>query len=472
MRMIAERIGAMASIRTETATAHQRRLGGLSARRNFREYGMLLALVVIMVFFQIMTDGVLLKPLNLTNLFLQNSYIVIMALGMLLVIVSRPHRPVGRLGRRLHRRAGGGDDGATTASPGRCRSILLCLMVGAVIGAAQGYWIAYWRIPSFIVTLAGMLVFRGLTLWLLNGRVGRAVPQALPARSSPASSPTVFGAPTGLNLTGARCSAAVAAAALIWGGRARPRQGRRATPRSRSPSPSSCCKNGVIAVAIVFIAYLLATCRGLPNVLITMAVLIVAYTFVTNKTTIGRRIYALGGNEKAAKLSGIKTDRLIFLVFANMGVLAALAGLIFAARLNTATPKAGVGFELDVIAACFIGGASASGGVGHDRRRGDRRLHHGRDEQRHVDHGHRHRLPAGDQGPGAARRRDLRRLQQVQVALVQVALGARHPPPGPAGPVKRKRQPWRSNPPHGRAVCARRNGSAAPARTTSTIAAG
>ncbi|MCO0638024.1 sugar ABC transporter permease, partial [Lutimaribacter sp. EGI FJ00014] len=123
-------------------------------------------------------------------------------------------------------------------------------------------------------------------------------------------------------------------------------------------------KNGLIAAAIVFLSYMLATYRGFPNVLITMAVLTAAYTFLTNSTTVGRRIYALGGNEKAAKLSGIPTERLTFLTFANMGMLAALAGLIFAARLNTATPKAGVAFELDVIAAVFIGGASMSGGVG------------------------------------------------------------------------------------------------------------
>ena len=123
-------------------------------------------------------------------------------------------------------------------------------------------------------------------------------------------------------------------------------------------------KNLVFAAAIIYFSYLLASYNGLPNVLIIMFVLIVGYTFVTNRTTIGRRVYAVGGNEKAARLSGIKTERVSFYAFVNMGVLAALAGLIFAARLNTATPKAGLGFELDVIAACFIGGASASGGVG------------------------------------------------------------------------------------------------------------
>jgi len=123
-------------------------------------------------------------------------------------------------------------------------------------------------------------------------------------------------------------------------------------------------KNLFFAAIILFFSYLLSTYKGLPNVLIVMAVLIVVYDFVTNRTTVGRRIYALGGNEKAARLSGVKTQRLAFLTFVNMGALAALAGLVFAARLNTATPKAGLGFELDVIAACFIGGASASGGVG------------------------------------------------------------------------------------------------------------
>jgi putative multiple sugar transport system permease protein len=123
-------------------------------------------------------------------------------------------------------------------------------------------------------------------------------------------------------------------------------------------------RNSVFAVLLVALSWLLASYKGLPNVLIIMFALMVAYDFITSRTTIGRRIYALGGNEKAARLSGVRTERLAFYTFVNMGVLAALAGLVFAARLNTATPKAGLGFELDVIAACFIGGASASGGVG------------------------------------------------------------------------------------------------------------
>jgi putative multiple sugar transport system permease protein len=130
------------------------------------------------------------------------------------------------------------------------------------------------------------------------------------------------------------------------------------------PAPLFALRHAALSSAIVALSWLMASYKGLPNVLIIMAVLTVAYDFVTHRTTLGRRLYALGGNEKAARLSGIRTERLAWLSFVNMGVLAALAGLMFAARLNTATPKAGVGFELDVIAACFIGGASASGGVG------------------------------------------------------------------------------------------------------------
>jgi putative multiple sugar transport system permease protein len=345
----------MASIPDTQGTAS----AGGHLKANFREYGMLLALVVIMAFFQYMTNGVLLRPLNLTNLFLQNSYIIIMALGMLLVIVS------GHIDLSVGSVAGfiGGLAGVLIVRNGFpvVPTILLCIMMGAAIGAAQGYWIAFWRIPSFIVTLAGMLVFRGLNLAMLKGESVGPFPKSFQLLSS-GFVPDILGGAGGLNLT-ALVLGCGAAAALVWGAvRARAKAVRYAAVEE--PFSFFLLKNGVIAFAIVYITYLLATARGLPNVLITMAVLIAAYTFVTKKTTIGRRIYALGGNEKAAKLSGIKTGRLVFLVFTNMGMLAALAGLIIAARLNSATPSAGVSFELDVIAACFIGGASASGGVG------------------------------------------------------------------------------------------------------------
>lgn len=325
---------------------------------NVREYSILIALVVIMIFFQVMTDGTLLRPVNLTNLFLQNSYIIIMALGMLLVIV------MGHIDLSVGSVAG--FIGALAAvmlvnwQLPTVVVIVLSLAAGIGIGALQGYWIAYWRIPSFIVTLAGMLVFRGLTLWLLAGQSVGPFPKGFQLLST-GFIPDLLGSGKP-NLT-AFVLGALAAAAILWLS-VRSRAKRQKYGIEDEPTPVFIAKNLLVTAAFLYISWLLATYRGLPNVLITMAVLVSAYMFLTTSTTVGRRVYAIGGNEKAAKLSGIATERLTFLAFCNMGMLAALAGLIFAARLNTATPKAGVGFELDVIAAVFIGGASMSGGSG------------------------------------------------------------------------------------------------------------
>lgn len=334
--------------------------GGFGAylKSNLREYGILVALVLIMAFFQVVTDGTLMRPVNLTNLILQNSYIIIMALGMLLVIV------IGHIDLSVGSVAGfiGALAAVMLVHWGLPTIVVvpLCLAAGAAIGAAQGYWIAYWRIPSFIVTLAGMLVFRGLTLWLLAGASVGPFPKSFQALST-GFVPDLFG--VGKPNVTAILLGCVAAGVILWQAmRARARHTRYGI--EEEPFAVFAVKNGLIAAALVYLSWLLATYRGLPNVLMTMAVLVAAYAFLTSSTTLGRRIYATGGNEKAARLSGIRTERLTFLTFCNMGLLAALAGLIFAARLNTATPKAGVGFELDVIAAVFIGGASMSGGSG------------------------------------------------------------------------------------------------------------
>jgi len=327
-------------------------------KTHFRDYGMLLSLLVIMLFFQVVTNGTLLRPLNLTNLVLQNSYIVIMALGMLLVIVAgHIDLSVGSIvgfvgGLAAMMMVRWGFDPVTTT--------IACLVVGGLIGAAQGYWVAYFKVPSFIVTLAGMLVFKGLTLALLGGMSVGPFPVVF-QRLSSGFIPDVFGG-EGFNYTALFLGTASVAAIIYFSFRSRANQLKHAV--ETAPFGLFLFKNGLLAVLVIAFCYLMATYRGLPNVLVIMAVLIALYAFVTNRTTVGRRVYALGGNEKAAKLSGIKTERLTFLTFVNMGVLAGLAGLIFAARLNTATPKAGLGFELDVIAAVFIGGASATGGVG------------------------------------------------------------------------------------------------------------
>ncbi|MDQ0015919.1 putative multiple sugar transport system permease protein [Variovorax boronicumulans] len=327
-------------------------------KNNLREYGMLISLVAIMVLFQVLTDGTLLRPLNLTNLLLQNSYVVIMALGMLLVIVA------GHIDLSV---------GSVCGFIGALAAVLMVeyewhfiptaiisIVAGAVIGAAQGWFVAFRKIPSFIVTLAGMLVFKGLTLALLAGQSVGPFPVEF-QRLSSGFIPDPLGGDT-LRTT-SLVVGALAAAALVFF-KLRGRAKLKAHGMEQEPYAFFLVKNLFFAAIILFFSYLLSTYKGLPNVLVVMAVLIVVYDFVTNRTTIGRRIYALGGNEKAARLSGVKTQRLAFLTFVNMGALAALAGLVFAARLNTATPKAGLGFELDVIAACFIGGASASGGVG------------------------------------------------------------------------------------------------------------
>lgn len=328
-------------------------------KNNLREYGMALSLFAIMVFFQVVTDGTLLRPLNLTNLVLQNSYIVIMALGMLLVIVT------GHIDLSVGSVAGfvGAVAAVLMVRLGMhfVPATLICLAVGGAIGAMQGYWVAYFKIPSFIVTLAGMLVFKGLALALLQGQsVGPFAPEF--QKLSSGFIPEAFPGVGVLYPTTLAIGLALAAGLVYLSFKARSRHEQHGI--EVEPYGLFVAKNLVFAGLLTYVAYLISSYRGLPNVLVIMALLIALYGFVTRRTTIGRQVYAVGGNERAAKLSGIKTERLTFLTFVNMGVLAALAGLIFAARLNTATPKAGLGFELDVIAACFIGGASAYGGVG------------------------------------------------------------------------------------------------------------
>ena len=349
---------------SDTSTQRAQPGFGEYFRKNIREYGLLIALVAIMLFFQFITGGVLFRPVNITNLVLQNSFIIIMALGMLLIIVA------GHIDLSV---------GSIVAFVGGVSAVMLvkwdwhyalvvplCLAIGGLAGAAQGYWIAYQKIPSFIVTLAGMLVFRGLTYLVLSNRPLGPFPKEFGILS------TGF-VPDFLSFTDPSTSliknyvALIAVLILVglaiyYGIRNRQTNERHGT--ENEPFAFFVSQMVVISVIAIFLGFQLATYRGLPNVLVVMGVLIAFYTFMTNKSTIGRRIYAMGGNEKAAKLSGINTERLTFYTFINMGVLAALAGMIIAARLNSATPKAGVGIELDVIAACFIGGASASGGVG------------------------------------------------------------------------------------------------------------
>jgi putative multiple sugar transport system permease protein len=363
-------------------TAKGPRVAISSLTSNLRDYGLVLALIAIMVFFQFTTNGTMFKPLNISNLVQQNSFIIVMALGMLLVIVA------GHIDLSVGSVAG--FSGALAAmmmviwplgfASNPLVASIICLIVGAGIGAAQGYWIAYHRIPSFIVTLAGMLVFRGLCQALLGGgsSVG-PLPDSFKQLSSGfipdiigtltlipptinAAGKTIVGSGLSLHMT-TLVIGIVGVVLYVFVG-LRSRSTREQRGYKAEPFALFAVKTLVVAALVLFLVFQFASYKGLPVVLLVMSVLIGLFIFVTQMTTIGRRVYAMGGNIKAAQLSGIRTERLTLFVFINMGVLSALGGLIIAARQGQAVPAAGLGSELDVIAAVFIGGASAMGGVG------------------------------------------------------------------------------------------------------------
>jgi putative multiple sugar transport system permease protein len=326
-------------------------------KANIRDYALLLSLLAIMIFFQFTTGGTLFKPVNVTNLILQNSYIVIMALGMLLIIVAgHIDLSVGSVS---------GFVGAVAAvmmvnwKVDPFSTVAACLALGAIIGGAQGYLVAYYKIPAFIVTLAGMLVFKGLALTVLGGASVGPFPKEFQLLSSGFVPDFTSGS---INWLAVLIGGVVTAAIVYFNFKERREQQEHGL--AEEPDMIFYGRNLLIAVAFVGFSLLMASYKGLPNVLIVMFTLIALFVFITTRTTFGRRVYAMGGNEKAAKLSGVNTERMTFYIFVIMGALAALAGLIFAARLNVATPKAGLGFELEVIAACFIGGAAVTGGVG------------------------------------------------------------------------------------------------------------
>ncbi|WP_333777393.1 multiple monosaccharide ABC transporter permease [Streptomyces sp. IBSBF 3136] len=327
-------------------------------RRNMRQYGMLIALGLIVVLFAIWTDGDLLLPRNASNLVLQNSYILILAIGMMLVIIA------GHIDLSV---------GSLTAFVGAFAAVLtvqhglswpvalvLCLLVGAVAGSVQGYLIAYLGIPSFIVTLAGMLLFRGLTEILLKGQTLGPFPDGLQKLGN-GFLPEVGPDTNYHNLT--LLLGLVLIAAVVWQ-EVRDRRRQQEFALDVLPTRLFLLKLTALVAAILMLTLLLASYKGAPIVLIILGALVVGYGYVMRNAVFGRHIYAIGGNLPAAKLSGVKDKKVTFYVFLNMGVLAALAGLVVAARLNAASPKAGVNFELEAIASSFIGGASMSGGVG------------------------------------------------------------------------------------------------------------
>lgn len=324
----------------------------------FSQYSMIIILVILLIAFQFMTGGIFLRPLNITNLVLQNSHILVLAAGMLLVVLlGHVDLSVGSVMAFV-----GAIAGVMMVNHGMSPwiAVPVCLLIGAIIGAWQGFWVAYVGIPAFIVTLAGLLMFRGLTQVVLGGQSLAPFPvvfQKIATGYLPdvtdGSSIHILSMLIGVILT-----------VILVYGQWRARQRRQKNLFEVESVNSFTMKAIFTAVVMMGMTYIFASYSGYPVVLIILGVIVAVYGFLTNKTVVGRQIYATGGNKKAAELSGIKTSKITFWVFVNNGGMAALAGLIMAARLNAATPQAGTSLELDAMAAVYFGGASTSGGVG------------------------------------------------------------------------------------------------------------
>ncbi len=323
--------------------------------------GIFIALVAVVLFFTVTTNGILLRPQNISNLIVQNGYILVLAIGMVLVIVAgHIDLSVGSVAAFI-----GAVSGVFAVHWGLpwWLAILLSLAVGALVGAWQGFWIAYVGIPAFIVTLAGMLIFRGLALVVLgNANIG-----SFPAEYRAIGNGFInFPIETGLRAQIDPITLIIGAVAIVGliVQQVRTRRGRVSYAQEVEPLGWFVAKMVFVVVGVGLFTYALSVYKGIPVTLIVLAVLVLIYGILQNRSVIGRHIYAIGGNRHAAELSGIKTRQVDFFLFVNMGVLAALAGMIFTARLNLAGPKAGDGFELEAISAAFIGGAAVQGGVG------------------------------------------------------------------------------------------------------------
>ena len=348
-----------AGARTDPDGAARRRLPV-----NLRQSGIYLAFALIIAFFTVLTDGALLQPQNISNIIVQNSYILILAIGMILIIIA------GHIDLSV---------GSVVAVTGAIAAVLMVdlhlawplalavtLLAGAAIGAWQGFWIAYFGIPAFIVTLAGMLLFRALTLTVLGNQGIGPFPDAVRTLSN-GFTPGYLGN-VGLGpLGGADLLSLLVGLAVVTGlilVQWRDRTARIGYRQTVAPLPLFVLKLLLAAGVILTIVVQLARFKNLPWVLVLLATLVLGYSLLTSRSVFGRRIYAVGGNLQAAVFSGVKVRSVVFWIFVNMGVLSALAGVIFAGRLNQAGPTAGNAFELAAIAAAFIGGAAVQGGVG------------------------------------------------------------------------------------------------------------
>ncbi len=343
---------------------------------NLRQNGIFLALIGLVLFFAATTpNAASITPTNFSNLVVQNGYILVLAIGMVMVIIAgHIDLSVGSVAAFI-----GAVAGILTVRPLEqdgwewlpalpwWAGILGAILVGAIVGVWQGFWVAYVGIPAFIVTLAGMLLFRGMALLTLqNSNIGpfpdefRAIGNGFIDKEK--SLNTLIGFPIDYNLTALVIT--VLAVVGMWVAVIRQRAGKIKYGQVVEPRTWFYIKNVILSAMVLYVGFQLSQANGIPITLIVLAVLILAYTIIMNRTPFGRYIYAIGGNLNAAVLSGINVRRVNFWLFVNMGALAALSGVLIAARMNSAVPKAGDGFELDAISSVFIGGAAVQGGVG------------------------------------------------------------------------------------------------------------
>lgn len=327
-----------------------------------KKYTMIIVLALVTVFFTVQTGGKLLMPQNITNLVSQNAYVFVLATGMLMCILTGGNIDlsvgsvvcfVGTIGAVLMNREWN-----------FVLAVLIMLVVGIAIGAWQAFWIAYVHVPPFITTLAGMLVFRGLSNVVLQGKTMAVTNEKFVQIFGGGANcyiPDFFHG-EGMNIL---CILVGVLACIIYlFSTFRSRLSRKKKGYEVEPMVNTVIKAAIISAVVLFFSFKLSEYKGLPTALIWVFVVVLVYSYITSKTTIGRHLYAVGGNESATKLSGIDTRKVYFFAYTNMGFLAALAGILTIARLTSAQPTYGQNYEMDAIGSCFIGGASAYGGIG------------------------------------------------------------------------------------------------------------
>ncbi len=327
------------------------------ANLSMKQYGMVLALIAVFVIFAILTKGKNMSSININNLIMQNGYVVILATGMLLcVLTGNVDLGVGSVVASAGAVAGTLIVDAGVSTP---VAMLAALATGAVFGVFVGFFVSKLQIPPFIVTLATMLMGRGVCYVILKAQTKGPLPADYNWISTGFVPNIRVG---GLDLVSIIVALVVIVLLFMSDFRSRAATAKHGLPLI--PLWQSVVKDVVISAIVFFFFYKLAGYNGIPVMLVLMAVIVAIYHFITTQTVAGRQIYAMGGNAKAARLSGINTEKVFFWVYANMGLLAGLAGIVLSARNASATPKAGDSFEMDAIASCYIGGAATSGGIG------------------------------------------------------------------------------------------------------------